>query len=369
MSVLSPRPPRAADLEVVAAVAPEGWDETLRSLDGSVFHSATWSAYRSQQGAHPLFLRWVDPTGGETRAVALGSQHPLPSTRIGRLFSYVLIESPPASHDQALGLLGPLRRWGLRDGGSVTEIQLGALDCRTQWAATDGDLAVRQYEFIVADRQPSDVLGAMSRGTRSHVRRAQRLGVRTHPGRSAQDVLAFARLGAATKRRLRHTKGLARSVASPQGRARGLEVLLRGGAARLYLASVDGRPVAGGFFATWGDTAYYLENGADAEAHRCDAVHLLLHDAITDLLADGFTRVNLGGVPVDGRQPGSPDHGLYNFKLRLGAVPMPCVGGSLVLRPARARALVVARRQRDRVRRLGRRAAVAGQSAADSRSG
>jgi hypothetical protein len=354
MAVRSPS--IAPTLDVVHQVRPlaPDWDQDLRSLGGAVFHTSAWSEYRSHQGAHPLFLRWVDHLSGDVVAMALGTQHPPPTTRMGRLASYVLIESPPAARD-ALDLVAPLRRWGLRHGGSVAEIQLGSLDCRTDWAPADGALAVRQHEFLFAPCDPGDVLAAMSRGTRSHVRRAQRLGVRTRAASSARDLLEFARLGAATKQRLTHTKGLAPSVASPEGRARALELLVRRDAGRLYLACVDEVPVAGGFFAIWEGTAYYLENGADPAAHRCDAVHLMLHDAITDFMAAGFTRVNLGGVPAEGEDPRSTDHGLYNFKLRLGAKPVRCAGGSLVLRPARARALVIARTQRDRLRWIRRR--------------
>jgi lipid II:glycine glycyltransferase (peptidoglycan interpeptide bridge formation enzyme) len=192
----------------------------------------------------------------------------------------------------------------------------------------------------------------MSRGTRSHIRRAARLGLDVRRGDSWQDLVAFAHLGEQTKKRLMVTKGLPPSGESPEMRAAALQTLVARGAGRLYVASLGGRPLAGCFFGIWDGSAYYLQNGADVQAQRYDAVHFALHGAITDFMADGFTRVNLGAVPADGRDESSIDHGLYNFKLRLGTQPIPCTGGSLVIRPARARALSVARHHRDLLRSI-----------------
>jgi lipid II:glycine glycyltransferase (peptidoglycan interpeptide bridge formation enzyme) len=69
---------------------------------------------------------------------------------------------------------------------------------------------------------------------------------------------------------------------------------------------------------------------------------------MTDLSAEGFDRINLGGVPATARDPASPDHGLYTFKLGLGGEPTPCVGGRLRLRPIRLALFDLARSVRAR---------------------
>ena len=52
----------------------------------------------------------------------------------------------------------------------------------------------------------------------------------------------------------------------------------------------------------------------------------------------------VGGVPMSAQEPSSVDHGLYQFKLGLGTSPFPCVGGSLIIRPTRARGVSLMRR-------------------------
>jgi hypothetical protein len=341
-------------VEVDCAVSPAGWDDEIRAFGGSLFHTHAWSEYRARNSAQALFFRWRDENTGDVIALALGAQHPMRTGRFPRLVSYVLIESPPATSRLASDLLTPLRRWAMTASRSVTEVQLGCLDPRSRWAPADPPRPLRHYEFLFPPRIPTDVLGAMSRGTRSHIRRAARLGLDVRRSDSWQDLVAFAHLGEQTKKRLMATKGLPPSGESPEMRAAALQTLVSRGAGRLYVASLGGRPLAGCFFGIWDGSAYYLQNGADLQAQRYDAVHFALHGAITDFMADGFTRVNLGAVPADGRDEASINHGLYNFKLRLGTQPIPCVGGSLAIRPARARALSVARDQRHLLRAIRR---------------
>jgi hypothetical protein len=44
-------------LQAHPGVAPDGWDDTVRALGGSIFHSALWASYRRRAGTtEPLFL-------------------------------------------------------------------------------------------------------------------------------------------------------------------------------------------------------------------------------------------------------------------------------------------------------------------------
>jgi Acetyltransferase (GNAT) domain len=339
-------------LDIDDEVLPARWDSHIRAVGGCLFHTQAWSEFRSLSSAQSLFFRWTDRRSGELIGLAVGTQRLLPGFRRARVGSYVLIESPPATARSGVDFLNPLFRWAATPGRSVIEVQLGSLDSRSQWAASDPPLPIRHYEFLFPPRDQADVLGAISRGTRSTIKRAQRLGVEVRTGCSFDDLLDFAQLGELTKRRLIKAKGLPPGGEPPEARAAALDVLMRRGVGRLYLACLGGDPVAGCFFGVWDGTAYYLQNGADDRARDCGAVHAVLHRAITDFMSEGFTRVNLGSVPGEARAESSLDHGLYNFKLRLGTEPVSCTGGTLVVRPTHARALAVARRQRDLLRSI-----------------
>jgi hypothetical protein len=341
-------------LDVERAVPAEQWDNQIRALGGCLFHTHVWSQFRSVASAQPLFFRWTDEESGELIGLALGTQRPPPNTHRGRIASYVLIESPPATARDAADFLNPLRRWATTPRQSVVEVQLGSFDARSQWATADPPRPVRRYEFLLPHRDQAAVLAAMRKGTRSSIKRGQRLGVDVRMGRSSDDLAEFARLYESTARRLTRTKGVRPSGQPPEARGAALEVLVRRGAGRLYLAFLDGLPLAGCFFGVWGRSAYYLQNGADDRARDCGAVHIVLHRAITEFMAEGFTRVNLGGVSAEARAESSIDHGLYNFKLGLGTEAFACVGGSLLVRPNRARAVSIARRQQTLLRAVRR---------------
>jgi lipid II:glycine glycyltransferase (peptidoglycan interpeptide bridge formation enzyme) len=194
----------------------------------------------------------------------------------------------------------------------------------------------------------------MRRSTRSSIKRAERLGVAVQRAHEWPDLLAFAHLYDQTASRLAQTKGLQPSGEPPDARAAALQVLVRHGSGRLYLAHLEGQPVAGCLFGIWDGSAYYLQNGSSDSARACGAVHAVLHRAITEFMSEGFVRVNLGGVPADARDEASIDHGLYSFKRSFGTVPVACVSGSIVLRPTRARAVQIARRHRTLLRSVRR---------------
>src|ERR1700761_2698382 len=353
-TVTSRRPPDLR-LEVSEQAGPE-WDTQVRAFSGSLYHCSAWSAFRAADGAQPLFFRWWDAETGELAALAVGARRPPATSRIGRLAAYVHIESPPATHRSDADFVTPLRGWASSTERSprLNEVQLGSFDSRGAWAPDGPPNAIHRLEFIVRTLEPGGVVRAMRRGIRGQINRSRRMGVDVRATSGTEDLLVFARLYEQTGQRLLATKGVAPNAARPEARAEMLDILARRGAARLYLAYLDGAPVAGCLFGIWNGTAYYLQNGADERARSCAAVHRLLHDAICDFAGDGFTRVNLGGVPAAARDESSVDRGLYQFKSGFGTDPVTCLGGTLVLRAGRVRALELVRRQRQLMRSLTR---------------
>jgi Acetyltransferase (GNAT) domain len=338
------------NLHVADVVQAEQWDNEIRALGGCLFHSHAWSEFRSVDSTQPLFFRWTEEENDELVGLAMGIQRPPPTSRLGRVASQVLIDSPPATARQVADFLTPLGLWAMRQRRSVGELQLGSFDARGPWAATDPPRPAHRYEFLFPSCDPVDVLQGMRKGTRSSVKRAQRLGVEVRVGGSSEDLLSFAQLCERTAQRLSKTKGLPPMGQPPRSRAAALAILVRRGAGRLYMAFLDGDPIAGCFFGIWDSSAYYMQSGANDRARDSGAVHLVLHRAISDFMVEDFSRVNLGGVSAEAQNESSVDHGIYNFKLGLGTEALACTGGSLVIRPHRARAIAMARSQRTALR-------------------
>src|ERR1051326_1894538 len=72
-----------AHLDIHTDFPPDGWDETVRQLGGSIFHSSLWALYQQKTyGAQPIFLLARDTHAEECGgAVAFfhRSRHPIAS--------------------------------------------------------------------------------------------------------------------------------------------------------------------------------------------------------------------------------------------------------------------------------------------------
>jgi hypothetical protein len=318
----------------------------VAALDGSIFHTHAWASFVSHdRGGQPVFVRWVD-TGGHVAALAVGS---LKSPLQGRLASAALalsFDAPPAvADDVSTPCVNPLGEWA--HGKGAVALVLGSFDGgERSW---EGDLRDRdeRIEFLAPPADELELWRRMRKGSRSAVRRAERRGVeveragQTHAGR-------FADLFASTVARLKREKQVVLGEVDTNNFETGLAALLAADGARLYLASLHGESIGGCVFGVQGTRAYYLFNGSSKTGLSVGATPLTLLRAMTELSADGITAINLGGVPGSARDPASPDHGLYAFKLGLGGEPLLCRGGRLRLRPVRLALFDLARSIRAR---------------------
>jgi Acetyltransferase (GNAT) domain len=317
------------------------WDRHVAALGGSVFHTHAWAAFlRRSRGSEPVFVSWVN-TSGEVAAIALGSFRSPTQSRLGRAALALSFDAPPAT---APGAAAPsvekLAAWA-RDEGAIALV-LGSFDgANRSWRGELHDCDER-IEFLAAPGGEHELWRRMRKGSRSAVRRAERLGVEVERV-GEPHVARFVALFASTVERLRTTKRVSLGHVNSRTFADGLEVLLASQRARLYLARVDGEHVGGCFFGVEGRSAYYLFNGSSATALRVGATPLMLLRALSEFSEEGMNTINLGGVPASAREPSSPDHGLYAFKLGLGAEPSLCRGGQLRLRPIRYALLDIAR--------------------------
>jgi Acetyltransferase (GNAT) domain len=330
----------ALRLEATHDVDPQTWDERVAALDGSVFHTHAWAMFlQRDRGGRPVFVRWVD-AAGEVCALAIGLLRTPLKGRLGRAVLTVSFDAAPAVADGAARPhIDSLVDWARSE--KAVLLTLDSFDSGARpWHGDLHDRAER-IEFLVPPSSEQELRRRMRR-TRAAVHRAERLGVEVESVGETH-VPAFARLFDSTLTRLRREKGVALGGVDPNRFTESFNALLSAERARLYLARLDDEYVAGCVFGIAGPNAFYLYNGSSETALRVGATPFILLRAMTDLSEEGFTRINLGGVPATAQKPASPDHGLYTFKLGLGGEPSPCLGGRLTLSRTRLRLLDLAR--------------------------
>ena len=337
-------------IEVDELPPPAAWDGRVAALRGTLFQSHAWAAYRCHDGrARALHFSWFDDRSDDPVAVALGIEHPAPGRMEASLGTRLTFDGPPAALTPGRDFAGSLERWcaGSR---SVVELNLGSFDARTRWSDHPLASPLDRIEFHLLPREEDEAFRHMRKGARWSIKKARKAGVEVEPRQDASALGAFAELYRSTLDRLERTKGVPAQPLAGDRFAAALELLVKRGNGRLYLATLAGQPVAGCFFGLFDDGAFYLFNGSTDKALAVGATPLALHQAARDLAGAGISRINLGGVGAGAADPGSTEHGLYSFKLGLGATPVPCLGGRVKVKPLRAGLVAAAARLQRRAR-------------------
>lgn len=93
------------------------------------------------------------------------------------------------------------------------------------------------------------------------------------------------------------------------------------GPGKVMFALKDGEIVAALAYLAFGRKAVTVRSGATQKGYETSAMYLLQHELIRLLKEEGFTELNIGGVPADAETPGHQQHGLYNYKKYYGGKP------------------------------------------------
>ncbi len=86
-----------------------------------------------------------------------------------------------------------------------------------------------------------------------------------------------------------------------------------GAHARLYMATLEGEPIAGAIAIQYGDKTWYLYGASSNEHRNAMPNYLLQWEIIRWAIAGGCSLYDFRGVSGD-IDPGSPLYGLYRFK-------------------------------------------------------
>jgi FemAB family len=332
----------SVSLVEVTRSPPTDWDRILSESNvGHLFHTAEWAEYRATTASlAPLYFVAGRSDGmPRSASVALGLEVPLLGRRLRPMAWRLAFDSSPVPAERRAGFIEALLQWARRRRGLVS-IECGSLD--GDWGTDLLETPQQRLEFV-ADVSGGHSLERMRKSTRYEVRRAAREGVTVSLAQNRADVEAFVTLHAATLADLVRRKHVSGARAPFDTIAAAIERLIAGGVADVFLAHRDGSPIGACLFGYAGRDAYYLLNGSSALGREYAATHLIISTALDEFRARQFAQVNLGGVPADSTAAHHPDHGLYLFKKGFGGEVVPRVGGTVVLRSRRSRAIRLAR--------------------------
>lgn len=330
-------------LEIHPQSAPPCWDENLRAAGGVVFHSRAWADYKiHESGGEPLFCLWRDGEAAVGQALAI--RKPPRSSRLGSLVGKLAFDSPPAGPAAGADFVAPLLEW-CRGERAIAEVELGSFDAVGRWLPGELPRRRSRCEFVLPAGAADDVWVQMRQLARRKVKRAQKADHEVRPLPGPEGARAFADVYALTEARLQRSRDYDPGFELDRDAfATALGSLVDSGAGRLYGSYRGDRLEAGTVFTTFGERAYMIYSGATDEGREVGAPFLVMFDALRDLRESGFTTINLGGAAGDAADPGSSEHGLFQFKTRFGAEVQPRESGSLTPRPLRAKAAELARK-------------------------
>ena len=335
------------DLTIARGAAPSGWDETIRSLGGTLFHTSLWAAYLARPGVEPWYIlrRSGDRPVGATLALFRRSGHPL----VGALVRSLSITAHPCVADRpgerVPEFLDLVERAARAEGCAELHLESWMSASSPFLPAEHGYREIERLEFTVDLTAAKETLwSAMKKDQRERVRHLEREGVTVELGAARADLTVLQSMQESTQER-RSRQGLGYEIEADEAFYDRVHAkLVAPGIGRLFVARLHGEPAAAIFFHAWNGQAYSMFSGSTPEGYKLGAQTLLYWRAVEHFKAEGFTLLNRGGVAASSAVEGNPLHGLYRFKTRLGTTPVTCRSGVKVLRPGLLRLLGFIRR-------------------------
>jgi peptidoglycan pentaglycine glycine transferase (the first glycine) len=330
------------EIETYYDAAPEGWDRIVSKLGGNLFHSTLWAEYQQQtKNLQPIYLLLRDETGTE-RAGALAflqqSRFPLASLVV-RDF---LLPTHPFIFDQNNSIctrfVKECERLGKKLGCSRITID-SFMSSSSPFVPSDhAYMGSARLEFLVDLKRDADSLwGGIAKDQRERIKRLKRQGVIVEVGTDYTDVQGL-RLARETTQAKRERRGQGYELSSEENFYKWLHsYLVKTGAGRLFVARYEGRVIGALFFVTFNKKACSMFSGSTDVGYKLGVQCGLFWGAVEAFKSEGFRELNRGGIPASAAGESHPLHGIYLFKLRLGATPLVCHSGEKILSPFRDR--------------------------------
>ena len=313
------------------------WDEVVaQSRDAGMFHWSDWQELSRETWRCQDFSYMVE-LGGRVVAVCPlqrweGLPNRLRSSNMGTGGPALLDGLDPDERERTLEYaFGALRLF--LEGENIEEIELAlpplAPNNRKIW--TGGVNPLVRFGFDDASTRTSVVdlsrdLEVIRRGFRKGHRycltKAQRLPIKVVMVEGLEDVEAYYKLHDETYRR----SGI---PPHPKHYFAGIHrYMIRRGKARMFLARLEGRVIAGACVGHFGDSAWYWTGAYSAEANETGAGRLLQWEIIKWAKSEGLSHYETGEVFPEAEK-GSKLAGLTDFKLGFGGDICPYYKGVL----------------------------------------
>lgn len=268
--------------------------------------SSEWAAFQQQMGRPTLTRR-----GSGWEYMAVYEQ--------GRLNTRLYVPYGPTFADQASlrAALYDLRAVGRRLGVTLIRVEPTSPSARPLLKRlgfvrrSRGDIQPQITRVIDLSPTEEQIIAQMKKNTRPRVRNYKKKNIRIRKSSDPQEVeILFGLLEAVSERNdvTLHSKDYYRTLA---------EALLPLGSAALFIAEVEGQPVAASLAFDSSDTRIYAHTAADDNYRRLHVGTALVGAMIMDAKRAGLTHFDLFGI-TDSDDPDHPWAGFTKFKEDFG---------------------------------------------------
>jgi lipid II:glycine glycyltransferase (peptidoglycan interpeptide bridge formation enzyme) len=285
-----------------AGVADDEWDAALQAIDGHFLQSTAWQRVQRALG-YPVLTERGD---GWMWAA---------SVRTGVFPRYMYTPYGPAATEHLDDALRSAAAAGRTHRVDFVRVEPASARARFaldhMHARPTDDIQPRWTWLLDLDVAEGQLRAGLSAGHRGSINAAPRKGIEIRVTRQPGDMDVFIALqrraasqGAFSGRPAEYHRTAAR-------------VLMPTGAACLYVAEVNGRPIAAAVAFDFGRTRYYAHAVSDREGRRLSAAAPLVWSMIVDARSAGKQSFDFWGVRPDA-PPGHPWSGFTQFKMAFG---------------------------------------------------
>ncbi|HEY7683432.1 MAG TPA: GNAT family N-acetyltransferase [Gemmatimonadales bacterium] len=333
-------PNDGAPLEVVRLTEEPGpgWDETVAELGGCAFHSRGFGLACGELSGENSFL--VFRRDRREVGYAIASSHRTRWRPLGWARDVLELASPPVLTDEATrpqaveALVGFARQahFGCLRIGSVgdpkPEEPLPAPHPRAHQAPR------LEYRVPIGPDFPA-TLARMAPAHRRKVRKVLEGDFGFEEQSSMEGALRLHTIAEQVFER-RHARGETEAHGwELEDYRKRMAAYLRHGLIRFFFTLQARETLSGIGIMPFKRTAFYLVGGTTREGYERQAAYAMFAHIIQQLIADGFTEMNLGGTGIGARDQASPEHGLYRHKAGYGGRVFELTDLSLPLTPWR----------------------------------